>query len=77
MSKATKKQTIRQYRADHPDRKWVSKIVEHSERTGRATRLEICCQLPGCDERREIAVQDAFQVKYCCAEHRREARKAG
>lgn len=40
-------------------------ISTRTNQNGKIVRLVIQCTYPGCSEQREIAVQDAFQVKYC------------
>jgi len=74
--KAPEAWTLERYLQEFPERAHVVAIVETSERTGRPTRVRIRCQAEGCGEEREIAAQDAFQVRYCSAAHRRIAARA-
>lgn len=69
--------TLDDYRAAYPKRTHVSRLVEFSPdaRTkGRPVRVEITCQT--CGKPREIAAQDAFQVRFCGPECKRAAKKA-
>lgn len=56
---------------DTVNAKYRDKVVRVTETSpkGKATRVVISCQADGCDNEREIATQDLFQVSYC-TEHR-------